>query len=131
MNNSTVNRKKKIKNIVTQEKEIMRMILTILENMLRKKVKPSEKLYKTVNSLANTMIILLDKNLYKNLYKNSFYLDYITSKLKSISSLLKKLNSTNNSSMSRRFTAYILKETLMLNNFLSLVKNSSLRFNKL
>ena len=118
MNNSTVNSKKKIKNIVTQEKEIMRMILTILENMLRKKVKPSEKLYKTVNSLANTMIILLDKNL----YKNSFYLDYITSKLKSISSLLKKLNSTNNSSMSRRFTAYILKETLMLNNFLSLVK---------
>ena len=118
MNNIALNRKKKIKNIVTQEKEIIGMILTILENMLRKKVKPSEKLYKTVNSLANTMIILLDKNL----YKNSFYLDYITSKLKSISALLKELNS----SMSTRTTAYILKETLMLNNFLSLVKNSNI-----
>jgi len=122
MNNIAFNRKKQIKSIVTQEKEIIGMILTILENMLRKKVKPSEKLYKTVNSLANTMIILLDKNL----YKNSFYLDYITSKLKSISSLLKKLNLTNNSSMSRRFTAYILKETLMLSNFLNLVKNSNI-----
>ena len=112
--------KNKITNIANKEKNIINLVIKILEKDLKNKRRPSKKFYESVKSVAN----ILKKLSNKNLYKNPFYFYYINSKLKNISILLTQINNTRNESQKTYLSAYVLKDVLMLKNFFDLVKNN-------